>query len=288
MVLGPEQNMPDDNASGDHGDAASLGVINSAYSHSSLPQSTGHAGEPFATYFDEKIPIPEEQHSCFSFRKLWAFTGPGFLMSIAYLDPGNIESDLQSGAVAGFKLLWVLLLATIVGLLLQRLAARLGVVTGLHLAEVCHRHYPKVPRIILWLMVELAIIGSDMQEVIGSAIAINLLSIGRVPLWGGVLITIADTFVFLFLDKYGKESEIGGVRQSSCFPSCGPWGSLLSVSSWSHVPFRSAETGSLFWLSHHSYGSHIWIRVCYSETQPEPSTQGHVRAILFRLSHPTD
>uniref|UniRef100_A0A5F9CG23 Solute carrier family 11 member 2 n=1 Tax=Oryctolagus cuniculus TaxID=9986 RepID=A0A5F9CG23_RABIT len=202
MVLGPEQNMPDDNASGDHGDAASLGVINSAYSHSSLPQSTGHAGEPFATYFDEKIPIPEEQHSCFSFRKLWAFTGPGFLMSIAYLDPGNIESDLQSGAVAG-KLLWVLLLATIVGLLLQRLAARLGVVTGLHLAEVCHRHYPKVPRIILWLMVELAIIGSDMQEVIGSAIAINLLSIGRVPLWGGVLITIADTFVFLFLDKYG-------------------------------------------------------------------------------------
>ncbi|XP_058678242.1 natural resistance-associated macrophage protein 2 isoform X2 [Ammospiza caudacuta] len=160
--------------------------------------------EPFSTYFDSKIPIPEDEtHSCFSFRKLWAFTGPGFLMSIAYLDPGNIESDLQSGAVAGFKLLWVLLLATIIGLLLQRLAARLGVVTGLHLAEVCHRQYHKVPRVLLWLMVELAIIGSDMQEVIGSAIAINLLSVGRIPLWGGVLITIADTFVFLFLDKYG-------------------------------------------------------------------------------------
>ncbi|KAM9673498.1 natural resistance-associated macrophage protein 2 isoform 4-T5 [Trichechus inunguis] len=203
MVLGAEQKMPDDNASGDHGDTASLGAINPAYSNSSLTQSTGHSEEPFTTYFDEKIAIPEVEYSCFSFRKLWAFTGPGFLMSIAYLDPGNIESDLQSGAVAGFKLLWVLLLATIVGLLLQRLAARLGVVTGLHLAEVCHRQYPKVPRIILWLMVELAIIGSDMQEVIGSAIAINLLSVGRVPLWGGVLITIADTFVFLFLDKYG-------------------------------------------------------------------------------------
>ncbi|XP_004429079.2 PREDICTED: natural resistance-associated macrophage protein 2 isoform X1 [Ceratotherium simum simum] len=203
MVLGPEQKMPDDDASGDHGDFASLGAINSAYSNSSLPQSTGQSEEPFTTYFDEKIAIPEEEHSCFSFRKLWAFTGPGFLMSIAYLDPGNIESDLQSGAVAGFKLLWVLLLATIVGLLLQRLAARLGVVTGLHLAEVCHRQYPRVPRIILWLMVELAIIGSDMQEVIGSSIAINLLSMGRIPLWGGVLITIADTFVFLFLDKYG-------------------------------------------------------------------------------------
>ncbi|KAE8626741.1 hypothetical protein XENTR_v10006729 [Xenopus tropicalis] len=160
--------------------------------------------EPFATYFDEKIPIPEDEtHSWFSFRKLWAFTGPGFLMSIAYLDPGNIESDLQSGSVAGFKLLWVLLAATIIGLLLQRLAARLGVVTGLHLAEVCNRQYPKVPRIILWLMVELAIIGSDMQEVIGSAIALNLLSAGIIPLWGGVLITIIDTFFFLFLDKYG-------------------------------------------------------------------------------------
>lgn len=203
MVLGPEQKIPDDDASEDHGDCASLGVINAAYSSSSIPQSNRHADEPFTTYFDEKIPIPEEEYSCFSFRKLWAFTGPGFLMSIAYLDPGNIESDLQSGAVAGFKLLWVLLLATIVGLLLQRLAARLGVVTGLHLAEVCHRQYPKVPRIILWLMVETAIIGSDMQEVIGSAIAINLLSVGRIPLWGGVLITIADTFVFLFLDKYG-------------------------------------------------------------------------------------
>ncbi|XP_047642572.1 natural resistance-associated macrophage protein 2 isoform X3 [Phacochoerus africanus] len=204
MVLGPEQKTPSEDASGEHGDTASLGAINPAYSHSSLPQSPGGLSEePFTTYFDEKIAIPEEEHSCFSFRKLWAFTGPGFLMSIAYLDPGNIESDLQSGAVAGFKLLWILLLATIVGLLLQRLAARLGVVTGLHLAEVCHRQYPKVPRIILWLMVELAIIGSDMQEVIGSAIAINLLSVGRIPLWGGVLITIADTFVFLFLDKYG-------------------------------------------------------------------------------------
>lgn len=82
----------------------------------------------------------------FSFRKLWAFTGPGFLMSIAYLDPGNIESDLQSGAAANYQLLWVLMWATVLGLLMQRLAARLGVVTGLHLAEVCQRRFPPVPR----------------------------------------------------------------------------------------------------------------------------------------------
>ncbi|XP_062893162.1 natural resistance-associated macrophage protein 2 isoform X1 [Mobula hypostoma] len=173
------------------------------YSTITPPASPDQMDANSQTYLDEKIPIPDESSTRFSFRKLWAFTGPGFLMSIAYLDPGNIESDLQSGAVAGFKLLWILLTATIIGLLLQRLAARLGVVTGMHLAEVCHRQYPRIPRILLWLMVELAIIGSDMQEVIGSAIALNLLSVGRIPLWGGVLITIVDTFVFLFLDKYG-------------------------------------------------------------------------------------
>ncbi|XP_069394422.1 natural resistance-associated macrophage protein 2 isoform X2 [Paralichthys olivaceus] len=179
------------------------GIETNRYSSISPPASPVVQEEPFTTYFEDKVPIPESTNQVFSFRKLWAFTGPGFLMSIAYLDPGNIESDLQSGAKAGFKLLWVLLLATIIGLLLQRLAARLGVVTGMHLAEVCNRQYPTVPRIILWLMVELAIIGSDMQEVIGCAIALNLLSVGRIPLWGGVLITITDTFVFLFLDKYG-------------------------------------------------------------------------------------
>ncbi|XP_051010507.1 natural resistance-associated macrophage protein 1 [Acomys russatus] len=155
------------------------------------------------TYLSEKIPIPSTKQGTFSLRKLWAFTGPGFLMSIAFLDPGNIESDLQAGAVAGFKLLWVLLWATVLGLLCQRLAARLGVVTGKDLGEVCHLYYPKVPRTLLWLTIELAIVGSDMQEVIGTAISFNLLSAGRIPLWGGVLITIVDTFFFLFLDNYG-------------------------------------------------------------------------------------
>ena len=97
-------------------------------------------------------------------------------MSIAYLDPGNIESDLQSGTKGQYRLLWVLLTATVLGLVMQRLAARLGVVTGFHLAEMCYRQYKKLPRLVLWIMVEVAIIGSDMQEVIGTAIAIYLLS----------------------------------------------------------------------------------------------------------------
>ncbi|WKY14277.1 hypothetical protein Q1695_000096 [Nippostrongylus brasiliensis] len=152
----------------------------------------------------EQVEIPDVDDSVwFSWRKLWAFTGPGFLMSIAYLDPGNIESDLQSGAKAQYKLLWVLLSAHIIGMLLQRMSARLGVVSGKHMAEVSHEYYPRFPRIILWVMVEIAIICSDMQEVIGTAIAIFLVSKGRVPLWAGVLVTIVDTFTFLFIDRYG-------------------------------------------------------------------------------------
>ena len=99
-----------------------------------------------------------------------------YLVSIAYLDPGNIESDLKSGAVAEYRLLWVTMWSTVIGVLFQRLSARLGVVTGKHLAEVAYDKYPKYPRILLWIMVEIAIIGADMQEVIGTSFAIYLLS----------------------------------------------------------------------------------------------------------------
>ncbi|XP_064617765.1 natural resistance-associated macrophage protein 2-like [Liolophura sinensis] len=150
-----------------------------------------------------QVQVPDTDDYNFSFRKLWAFTGPGFLMSIAYLDPGNIESDLQTGAIAKYKLLWVLMWSTVLGLVLQLLAARLGCVTGLNLADVCRLEYSKLPRFALWMMMEIAIIGSDIQEVIGSAIAINLLSANRIPIWAGVLITGADTFTFLFLESAG-------------------------------------------------------------------------------------
>lgn len=130
--------------------------------------------------------------SPFSWRKLWLFTGPGFLMSIAFLDPGNLEGDLQSGAIAGYSLLWLLMWATAMGLLVQLLSARLGVASGRHLAELCRDEYPRWARLVLWVMAELALIGADIQEVIGSAIAIKILSNGALPLWAGVVITAAD------------------------------------------------------------------------------------------------
>lgn len=128
----------------------------------------------------------------FSWKKLWLFTGPGFLMSIAFLDPGNLEGDLQAGAIAGYSLLWLLLWATAMGLLVQLLAARLGVATGRHLAELCRDEYPNWARMVLWVMAEFALIGADIQEVIGSAIALKILSNGYLPLWSGVVITALD------------------------------------------------------------------------------------------------
>ncbi|RZS24372.1 hypothetical protein BHM03_00057434 [Ensete ventricosum] len=130
----------------------------------------------------------------FSWRKLWLFTGPGFLMSIAFLDPGNLEGDLQAGAIAGYSLLWLLLWATAMGLLIQMLSARLGVATGHHLAELCHEEYPRWAMLVLWFMAEVALIGADIQEVIGSAVAIKILSRGMIPLWVGVVITALDCF----------------------------------------------------------------------------------------------
>ncbi|KAL6504601.1 Natural resistance-associated macrophage protein 2 [Orobanche hederae] len=160
----------------------------------------------------EKIPIGDkfelDSPDCsttppFSFRKLWLFTGPGFLMSIAFLDPGNLEGDLQAGAIAGYSLLWLLMWATAMGLLIQLLSARIGVATGRHLAELCREEYPYWTGIVLWFMAEVALIGADIQEVIGSAIAIQILSRGVLPIWAGVLITASDCFMFLLLENYG-------------------------------------------------------------------------------------
>nr|POE44954.1 metal transporter nramp2 [Quercus suber] len=161
--------------------------------------------------YEEKILIAEAEESDgedlavppFSWKKLWMFTGPGFLMSIAFLDPGNLEGDLQAGAIAGYSLLWLLLWATIMGLMIQLLSARVGVATGRHLAELCREEYPGWAGYVLWVMAELALIGADIQEVIGSAIAIQILSNGYLPIWAGVLITASDCFIFLFLENYG-------------------------------------------------------------------------------------
>jgi len=144
---------------------------------------------------DKKIEVPDEEG--WSFRKLLAFAGPGLLISIGYIDPGNFATDISAGAQFNYRLLWVLVFATFMGLLLQVLASRLGMVTGKHLAEVCRDEYgSRTPLTIgLWLVTESAIIASDIPEVMGTAFALNMLF--GLPLWVGVLITGIDTMLFL-------------------------------------------------------------------------------------------
>ncbi|CAI5999004.1 unnamed protein product [Closterium sp. NIES-64] len=142
-----------------------------------------------------QTPGGKEDTFRFSWRRFCIFVGPGFLMSIAYLDPGNLESDLQAGAQTGYALLWILFWSTALGLLLQAIAARVGVVTGCHLAELCRMEYSPPVRWVLWVMTEVAIVGADIQEVIGCAIALRILSRGAIPIWAGVLITGLDRCV---------------------------------------------------------------------------------------------
>lgn len=208
-----------ENTPSDSKDEESRHLLSTFLPQSTSPLINGYADddgdeEEFAYGSGEKIhivdfdsePIDGVDYSTvppFSWKKLWQFTGPGFLMSIAFLDPGNLEGDLQAGAIAGYSLLWLLLWATVMGLLIQLLSARLGVATGRHLAELCREEYPKWAGLLLWFMAEVALIGADIQEVIGSAIAIKILSRGVLPLWAGVLITASDCFLLLVLENYG-------------------------------------------------------------------------------------
>lgn len=124
-------------------------------------------------------------------------------MCIAYIDPGNLEADLQTGVRTGYDLLWVLFWSTFLGFILQSLAAKLGVSTNRHLAQHCRDRYGTFMRILLWVMAELAIIGSDVQEVIGSSIALMILTNGAMPLWMGVVTGAVMAYLFLFLEKFG-------------------------------------------------------------------------------------
>ncbi|KAH9667456.1 metal transporter Nramp1 [Citrus sinensis] len=145
----------------------------------------------------DQIVVPDKT----SWKNLFAYIGPGFLVSIAYIDPGNFETDLQSGAQYKYELLWIILVASCAALIIQSLAANLGVVTGKHLAEHCRNEYPKVPNFILWVLAEIAIVACDIPEVIGTAFALNMLF--KIPVWIGVLLTGFSTLILLALQQYG-------------------------------------------------------------------------------------
>ena len=134
-------------------------------------------------------------------RRMFAFAGPAYLVSVGYMDPGNWATDLAGGARFGYQLVWVLLMSNLMAVLLQTLSARLGVVTGKDLAQACRDYYPHALVYPLWLLCEVAIIACDLAEVLGAAIGLKLLF--GIPLFFGVMITALDVLLLLALSRLG-------------------------------------------------------------------------------------
>ena len=138
-------------------------------------------------------------HGAGFFRKMLAFAGPGYLVAVGYMDPGNWATDIAGGSAFGYTLLSVVLLSNLMAILLQSLAAKLGIVTGRDLAQACRDHYSKPAAVTLWALCEVAICACDLAEVLGSAIALNLL-LGLPMIWG-VCLTTLDVFGVLYLQN---------------------------------------------------------------------------------------
>jgi manganese transport protein len=145
------------------------------------------------------VPVPDRGAPIW--RKLGAFAGPGYLVAVGYMDPGNWATDLAGGSAFGYTLLSVILLSNIMAMLLQALAAKLGIVTGMDLAQACRAHYSRPVGFGLWILCEIAIVACDLAEVIGTAIALQLLF--GIPLVWGVVLTALDVFLILVLQRFG-------------------------------------------------------------------------------------
>src|SRR5215813_969224 len=134
-------------------------------------------------------------------RRMFAFAGPAYLVSVGYMDPGNWATDLEGGARFGYQLLWVLVMSNAMAILLQTLSARLGIVSGRDLAQACRETYPRSVNVALWGLCEIAVAACDLAEVLGAAIGLNLLF--HIPLLAGVLLTAADTLLILWFQSFG-------------------------------------------------------------------------------------
>ncbi|MGP0148705.1 Nramp family divalent metal transporter [Pseudomonas oryzihabitans] len=161
-------------------------------------QEPAPSARPSLGRMNASVPVPEGGSWL---RRLLAFLGPGYMVSVGYMDPGNWATDLAGGSQFGYLLLSVILLSNLMAILLQALAARLGIATGLDLAQACRARYSRPVSLLLWIACEIAIIACDLAEVIGTAIALNLLF--GIPLMWGAILTALDVFLILLLMNRG-------------------------------------------------------------------------------------
>ncbi|HKQ59020.1 MAG TPA: Nramp family divalent metal transporter, partial [Candidatus Eisenbacteria bacterium] len=157
-----------------------------------------HPDLPSLSEVHRTVPVPMGGNWL---RRLFAFAGPAYLVSVGYMDPGNWATDLAGGARFGYQLMWVLLMSNLMAVLLQTLSARLGVVTGKDLAQACRDYYPRWLSAPLWVLCEIAIVACDLAEVLGAAIGMKLLF--GIPLLWGVFITAMDVLLLLALPRLG-------------------------------------------------------------------------------------
>ena len=148
------------------------------------------------------VKVPD--HKAGFWKQIAAYFGPAVLVSVAYMDPGNWGTDLQGGAQFKYGLLWVVGLASVMAIFLQIIAARLGIATGRDLAQCCYDWYPKWTRVPNWLMAELAIVACDLAEVLGGAVALNMLF--HIPIFWGVIITGIDVLLLLSMQRFGMRT----------------------------------------------------------------------------------
>ena len=133
--------------------------------------------------------------------RLMPFLGPAFIACVAYIDPGNFATNIQGGAKFGYRLLWVILASNLMAMLIQSLSAKLGIATGLNLAEQCRNNFPRPVVLSMWVLMELVAMATDLAEFLGAALGFNLLF--GIPLWVAGLLTVAATFLILTLERYG-------------------------------------------------------------------------------------
>ena len=135
------------------------------------------------------------------FARLLPFLGPAFIACVAYIDPGNFATNIQGGAEFGYTLLWVIVASNLMAMLIQSLSAKLGIASGLNLAEQCRNNFPRSVTLSMWVLMELVAMATDLAEFLGAALGFNLLF--GIPLWIAGLLTVAVTFLILGLERYG-------------------------------------------------------------------------------------
>ena len=164
---------------------------------SGTTQSVSH---PPGKSLEEVHHSVETQHPKL-WKRIFAFAGPAYLVSVGYMDPGNWATDLEGGSRFGYSLIWVILMSNMMAVLLQTLSARLGIVTGKDLAQACRSEYSKSASFVLWILCEIAIAACDLAEVLGTILGLNLLF--GLPLLWGALVTLFDTFLLLAIQRLG-------------------------------------------------------------------------------------